>query len=1015
MKASPRSPPPQPATPPATLESHGAPMPRCLWPIAFLVAALLAPGSRPALAADEASTAPTPEQVRFFEAQVRPVLLEHCAGCHGAKKVKAGLRLDSRAAILGGGDSGPAVVPGKPEESPLIAAIHYVEDPKMPPKGKLPQRQVEALTQWVKMGAPWPGGGSEPVAGGAEPASTIRKPGYRVTDADRAHWAFRPLVRPAPPTPAGHPVDAFIRAGLDARGLKPTPPASRVELIRRVTYDLTGLPPSPEEVDAFQADPAPDAYEKLVDRLLASPRYGERWGRHWLDLVRFAETNSYERDGAKPNAWRYRDYVIRSFNQDKPYDRFIQEQLAGDELADAGPDGLIATGYYRLGLWDDEPADREQSRYDGLDDIVATTGQVFLGLTVDCARCHDHKLDPIPQKDYYRFLSFFQNLNTYRNGGPTDEVALFADESARRAFEHADRALKQRRNQVQAALSAVEAEFREAYERTRGGKALARDLDDLTYRFYRDSWETLPDFDALQPEEAGKLPDGLFSLAPRSRDESFGFVFEGTLIVPKDGPYTFQLDSDDGSRLIIDGRKVVERDGVHRGGDDQGVRVDLTEGRVPIRLDYFQRSAGLGLTVSWSGPGFANRPLSAARSKDPASPGRTPLPAADFARLIRREGAGLLGEAKVGRFRELSRELDDLKKAKAPADRALVVTEAGAVSPPTHVLIRGNPHSPGEEVGPAFVQVVSSSDPAIPPPPPGAKSTGRRLALANWIASAENPLTARVMANRVWQYHFGRGIVRSSSNLGTQGDRPTHPELLDWLASELVAGGWKLKPLHRLILTSDAYRRSSRADPASLATDPTNDRLWRFDSRRLSAEEVRDSILAVAGDLSLTMYGPGVYPEIPAEVLAGQSVPGAGWGKSSPEDQARRSVYVHLKRSLVLPILESFDMAETDRSAPTRFATTQPTQALGMLNGSFLNREAAVLAARLRREAGPGVGPEVERAFRLATGREPSEAEVRRGVDLIAALRDRDGSSPEEALAAFCLLVLNLNEFLYLD
>ena len=521
----------------------------------------------------------SPEQVRFFESQVRPVLVEHCQNCHGEKKVKAGLRLDSRAGLLQGGDSGPAVVPGKPEESHLVAAIRY-EGPEMPPKGKLPQRQVEALTQWVKMGAPWPGV-AEPAAAVAEPASNIRRPGYQVTDVDRDHWAFRPLKRPTVPTVADArgPIDAFVRAGLDANGLKPNPPASKHELIRRATYDLTGLPPTPAEVEAFEADSSPEAFAKAVDRLLESPRYGEKWGRHWLDLVRFAETNSYERDGVKPHAWRYRDYVIRSFNQDKPYDRFVREQLAGDELPDGGPDGLIATGYYRLGLWDDEPADRDQARYDELDDVVATTGQVFLGLTVDCARCHDHKLDPIPQKDYYRFLSFFQNVNPYRNGGPTDEMTLLPDESARRAFERATAELDRKRDEAQLAVAELEEEFKVLYERSKGGKVAAPDLEDLSYKFYRDTWEKLPEFDALKPESTGKLPLGLFALDPRSRDDSFGFVFEGTLIVPKDGRYTFYLDSDDGSRMSVDGFLVAEHDGIHGEEKGESGTVELKQGR----------------------------------------------------------------------------------------------------------------------------------------------------------------------------------------------------------------------------------------------------------------------------------------------------------------------------------------------------------------------------------------------------------------------------------------------------
>jgi mono/diheme cytochrome c family protein len=987
-------------------------MPRFVSPIVTL-AALLAFIPTPACFGFE-DKPPSSEQIQFFESQIRPILVEHCQGCHGEKKVKAGLRLDSRVSVIAGGDSGPAVVPGKPEESPLVAAIRY-QGPEMPPKGKLPKRQVEALTQWVMMGAPWPGG-EKPAPAAAEPASGIRKPGYAVTDADRAHWSFRPLKRPSTPSTSGstQPIDAFLQAGLESKGLKANPPASKQELIRRVSYDLTGLPPTPDEVDAFEADHSPDAFAKLVDRLLESPHYGEKWGRHWLDLVRFAETNSYERDGVKPNAWRYRDYVIRSFNADKPYDRFIKEQLAGDELPDGGPEALTATGYYRLGLWDDEPVDRDQSRYDGLDDIVATTGQVFLGLTVDCARCHDHKLDPIPQKDYYRFLSFFQNVNHYRNGGPTDEATLFPNDQAHQEFDRAIAEIQKKRNEVQAKVSEIDAEFLAASEKSRGGKVETAEIDDLTYRFYRDTFDKLPNFDALKAEDVGKLPKGKFDLAPRSRDDSIGFVYEGTLIVPKDGDYTFFLDSDDGSRLTVEGKKVVEYDGIHGEGDVQSAKVKLKAGRVPIRLDYFQRGNGFGLTVAWSGPDFEHRRLSAANpgESEGKAKGLTPN---ELAREIRRDGVKFLGEAKVKQYRELRRELDELKTRKAPADRALVVTEAGSVAPETYLLLRGNPHSLGEPVEPAFLQVVSTSAPKIPTPSSGAKTTGRRTVLADWIASPENPLTARVMANRVWQYHFGRGIVRSSSNLGTQGDRPTHPELLDWLASELISNGWRLKSLHRVILNSDAYKMSSKPDPKGLAADPMNDRFWRFDMRRLTAEEIRDSILMVSGTLNPKMFGPGIYPEIPMEVMAGQSVPGAGWGKSSSEDQNRRSVYVHVKRSLILPILESFDLAETDRSSPVRFATTQPTQALGMLNGMFMNRQARQLADRLKREAGPDTANQVDQAFRLVTGRKATERERKRGVALIASLQDRNGATAEQALGSFCLVVLNLNEFLYLD
>lgn len=740
----------------------------------------------PAAAGDK----PSSEAARFFESKVRPVLVENCFKCHVDKQPKGGLWLDSRAALLAGGDNGPAVVPGKPEESLLIKALSHDGDLKMPPKKKLASQQIADLTQWVKIGVPWPE--------------------FRITEQDQAHWSFQPLKRPAVPVVrdgawAANPVDAFLKARLDASKLIPNPPAARRELIRRVCYDLTGLPPTPTEVAAFVADDSPGAYERLVDRLLESPRYGEKWGRHWLDLVRFAETNSYERDGPKPHTWRYRDYVIRSFNADKPYDRFLREQLAGDELPDADADTIIATGFYRLGIWDDEPSDRDLARYDGLDDIVATTGQVFLGLTFDCARCHDHKIDPIPQKDYYQLVSFFHNINHFRNGGSTDEVVLTAGSDGRAGFEY----------------------------------------------------------------------------IPREKERPDDF-------------------------------------------------------RQPI------------------------------------------------------------------------------KPAAAP-ERALCVTEAGPKASETFVLLRGNPQLKGDKVTPGFPQILGGGLATVPTPSPAARTTGRRLALANWIASPDNPLTARVMVNRLWQHHFGRGLVRSPNDFGLQGDKPTHPELLDWLAVEFIAQGWRLKPLHRLMVTSRAYRMSSRGNPMALAADPTNNLLWRFDMRRLTGEEIRDSILAVSGTLNLKMYGPGIYVDIPREVLAGQSMPGKGWGKSPPAEQNRRSVYIHVKRSLLTPILETFDAPDTDRSVPARFATTQPGQALGMLNSEFVNKQAAVFAERLRREAGDDVGKQVELGLNLVLCRQPRAGETRRGVELVKGFDLADKTQDQTAVRYFCLMALNLNEFLYLD
>ncbi len=846
---------------------------------------------------------------------------------------------------------------------------------------------------------------ADPVA----PAEPVAKTDSRKPDnfeKAKGFWSFQPLKKPAVPAVkdtawVANPVDAFVLAKLETAGLKPAPPADKVALIRRVYYDLTGLPPTPAEIDAFVADASPRAYEALVDRLLDSPRYGEQWARHWLDLVRYAETNSYERDNPKPNAWRYRDYVIRAFNSDKPYDRFVCEQLAGDEMPGRDGDALIATGFYRLGIWDDEPSDREQAQADSLDDIVATTGEVFLGLTVGCARCHDHKLDPILQKDYYRMVAFVHGVNHFHNGGPTDEQPI-----PKPGGPTLEQVLIERNKKLAAMqdrLTAIETEFRNSFHDV--GAADSHDLDDLTYRYYRDSWSKLPDFDSLKPEDTGKLPGKLFDLAPSTRIVSFGFVFEGNLVVTKDGDYTFFLDGDDGVRLTLDDNVVINYDGIHGVGNEQQKEIKLTKGRHPIRLDYFQGCCGMGLSVAWSGPGFDRRTLSATRDVKSHT---------DLAHLIASDGPRVFGQQKADEYHALRRNFEKAK-AEAPAtDMALCVTERGPNPPDTFVLMRGNPHVPGDRVEPAFPQIFGSAPPLLPKPAPDAKTSGRRTVLANWIASPDNMLTARVMANRIFQYHFGRGIVRSPNNFGLQGDKPTHPELLDYLATQFIDSGWRVKTMHRLIMTSNAYRMSSRPDPKALAGDPQNDLLSHFDMRRLTAEETRDSILAVNGSINLKMYGPSVYPPIPKEVMAGQSDPGKGWPGSTREDAVRRSVYVHVKRSLLVPLIESLDAAETDRSCPVRFATTQPTQALGMINGSFLRNEAAQLASRLRTEAGPAPDAQIALALRLVTGRKPSEAEIQRGLDLMTKL-EKDGATADAALNNFCLVALNLNEFIYLD
>ena len=823
--------------------------------VALVLANLAA---RPAAAADV-------DPGEFYRTRVEPLLRQHCYSCHGpASQVKGGLFLGSRGDILTGGDSGTAVNLKQPAESLLLKAVNY-DTLEMPPKQKLPAAQIAILTRWVELGLPFPA-----AAETKRPATTETPHAPQVTAETRNFWSFRrvsdpplPEVRHRQQVVSG--IDRFLQARLEAAGIEPVPAAPKQQWIRRATFDLTGLPPTIEEVEAFLADTSADACARVIDRLLDSPHYGERWGRHWLDLVRFAESNSYERDGTKPHAWRYRDYVIRSFNEDKPYTQFIREQLAGDEFEPPTADSIIATGYYRLGVWDDEPVDPRQALYDDLDDVLLTTSQVFLGLTLNCARCHDHKIDPLPQKDYYRFLAFFSGLRRY-------------------------------------------------------GVRSAESVEDA-------------------------------SIGPIALDNN--------------------------TRQQAELRKTLDRElaGLNRqiASDEQRLRELLT---APEKEDFRAAEVRVDLARRYIGRGLSRQRV-----------------AAYEAALARR------------------REIEPTRPAEIA--RTLVVKEIGPDPRPTHILIRGNSSSPGELVTPGFPQVLSPPEPGIVPPASG-RSSGRRTALAGWIASAHNPLTARVMVNRVWQHHFGRGLVSTPNNFGTGGARPTHPLLLDWLATRFIEGGWKLKPLHRLIMLSAAYRRSSAGSPEGLRADPANRLYWRFNRRRLSAEELRDSVLAVNGSLNRKAGGPGFYPVIPPQVLAGQSRPGNGWGTSTEEERARRAIYIFVKRSLLDPLLADFDLANADATCPVRFTTTQPTQSLGLLNSEFINRQAGVFAAYLQQQAGEDPARQVQLGLTRALQRPPAPHETARGVRLIEQLRS-DGLSPEAALRAFCLLTYNLNEFLYLD
>ncbi len=770
-----------------------------------------------------------------FAREVQPVFARRCYKCHGSGGEEGGLQLHQRELALTELDSGDrAIVAGKPDESVILDRITSTDEyERMPPDGKpLTEEETAAIRQWIKEGAKW-----------------------------GKHWAFAEVKQPTPPQvkkPAWvqNPIDAFVLHRLEANGLQPAPKADKIALIRRAYYDITGLPPTPGEVDAFVADDSPGAWEKVIDRLLKSPAYGEKWARHWLDLVRYAETNGYERDNPKDNVWKYRDYVIGAFNKDKPYDQFVKEQLAGDEFEKPTKESITATGFYRLGLWDDEPVDRKQAFYDGLDDIVVTSSQAFLGLTVGCARCHDHKLDPIPQTDYYSMLAFFHNL---KHGNTQVEVA-------------------------------PEEERRKYAERMRQHGEQLKQLRDTIARLERKV------FDALSNPEKEDAKDR------RTRN-----------------------------RLILQRRGKV------------------------------------------------------------------------------------LSKAELKELIAAKQEERQLSSTRMPqVEQALAAQENGERAPETFVLARGNAHAPGEKVEPGFPAIISPGKPSLPEQGRNG-ATLRRTVLANWVVSPDNPMTSRVMVNRIWQFHFGRGIVRSASDFGYQGTPPTHPLLLDWLAAEFVDRGWSMKQMHKLMMMSSTYQMSTQTSQAALEKDPENELFWRFNMRRLTAEEIRDSILTASGAINLAMFGPQVYPPLPQEVLATASRPGAGWRTSPAEQATRRSIYVHVKRSLRHPMLVGFDSPDADTTCAVRVTTTVPTQALSMLNSKFMNDQAATMATRLEKELPGDLKKQVARAIRLTTSRTPSEADIARDLEFIKSIQEEEKLSQQEALKNYCLVLLNTNEFVYLQ
>jgi cytochrome c553 len=814
----------------------------------------------------------------FFKQKVLPILEANCATCHGATMQRGRLDVRSEASLLKGGTRGVAVVPGQPEQSLLYRLVAHKEEPAMPLGGdKLSDGELAVIAEWISKLQP--ATVSDNDANTAEHGPPTRKPGYSVTARDRQFWAFVKAQRPALPavknrTWVRNEIDAFVLSALEAKGLRPAPPAAPRELLRRVYLDLIGAPPSPEETAEFLKSPSEQAYAQVIEKLLASPHYGERWGRHWLDLARYADSGGYEFDYDRPHAWRYRDYVIRAFNEDKPYDQFIREQLAGDQLAGGDtPEALIATGFCRNGPTVDN-AVNEETRMDELDDMVTTTSSVLLGLTVGCARCHDHKYDPIPQRDYYRMQAiFFPFKKTERSFATADEQAEF--KAKNKEFDERVRPSRQK-------IAEIERPVRE--------KLLAEKIE--------------------------------FHVKLAKRSNGFGELTEA------------QFREETSKRL-----------------------------RKDINLQPEEIEAEL-------------------------SP-----------------------EALQAR-KELQKQMDEINKQRPkllPSSMGVTDEENPKQA---YLLKRGDWRNKGEAVFPGLPTVLTDGKDLAGNQP--------RKQLADFIASADNPLTARVVVNRIWQYHFGKGIVKTPSDFGATGDRPSHPQLLDWLATEFVKRGWSWKQMHRLLLHSNTYRQAARFDEAAAAKDPENRLLWRFNPRRLEAEVLRDSLLTISGKLNQTMYGPGIYPRIDPDIVNTGSRP--RWPLDAKDDDAtfRRSVYIFVKRSVLLPLIEVFDCPVTVVSVPVRPVSTVSPQALALMNNQFVLEQAGFIAERVAREAGANLRAQVRRAFQLTLNRLPSVKETQWALDFIkaqtAGYAERKNERPEVgALRDFCHALINLNEFLYLD
>ena len=973
-----------------------------------------------------------------FDRQIAPLLTARCLACHSGAAPDGGLSLVDAATAAKGGESGPALEPGKTES----LLWQRVEGDEMPPEHPLPPEEKALLRAWIDAGSPWGEQPLDPLA-----FSTEKRAG-------RDWWSLQPIQEaPLPETAldpwARGPVDAWVLDRLGASGLGPSAPADPRTLIRRLFFDLIGLPPSPEQVEAFMADPSEAAYERVVDDLLASPHYGERWGRHWLDIVRYTESEGFEYDHPRDRAWHYRDYVIRSFNDDKPYDRFMAEQLAGDVLEPVTSDGIIATSMLVCGAWDRagnaqaNATQRAITREEEMEDMISVVGQTFLGLTLNCARCHSHKFDPVPQEDYFRIKAVFDGV---KHGERT--LASPAEIAAR---EHKAAARAEAIAAERATIAALEREgARRAAERSQDRIAAPPGPAPLIRWTFQDGGTAA----------GGKLHGGAEIVGGRLRlRRETQSSFESDPIPETIREKTLEawvvlsdLDQGGGAAISIESTPDRDFDAIVFGERQPRKWIAGSGGFARTHdLEAPQETAPAGQAVHMAAVYRADNSITLYRNGERYAPSYVPAAAlrtfekgaATVLIGLRHHGAGngfldgeilqaalydrALGDEEVaaafraGGFAIPKEEIlaclddaervsharatgriDELKQeAEAPSASTEMSYVGVRVEPsPTALLHRGSVTSPGPIMTPAGLSAITAveADLGLVPEAPEAE---RRRRFAAWIAAPANPLPARVIANRIWQYHFGRGLVATPSDFGLNGGRPSHPELLDWLAGELLRSGWRLKALHRAILLSSTYRQASTHDEKAAAIDADSILLWRYPPRRLEAEAVRDAMLAVSGELNPAMGGPSFRPFTTTSFNATFYHP---IDRDDPEFN-RRTVYRMNVNSGKEPLLDAFDCPSPAVKTPTRGETITPLQALALMNNSFVQRQADRLAERSLEAAGGDQTDAIDRAYERALGRRATDAERQRAVTAAQA----------RGLGNVCWAILNSSEFLYVQ